>query len=49
MTASNQKEINKRIIEGLEKAYQKLIEFKKQKQTELVVLQDNKIVRIKPE
>ena len=46
--ANNQKEINKKIVEGLEKAYQKLLEFKKQKQTDLVVLQDNKVVRIKP-
>jgi len=45
---NNQKDINKKIVEGLEKAYQKLLEFKKQKQTDLVVLQDNKVVRIKP-
>ena len=49
MTISNQKEINKKIVEGLEKAYEKLIEFKKQKKTELVILQDNKIIRVKPE
>jgi hypothetical protein len=46
--ANNQKDINKKIVEGLEKAYQKLLEFKRQKQTDLVVLQDNKVVRIKP-
>jgi hypothetical protein len=46
--ANNQKEINKKIVEGLEKAYQKLLEFKKQKKTDLVILQDNKIVHIKP-
>ena len=49
MTTSNQKEINNKIVKGLEKAYQKLIEFKKHKQSELVVLVDDKIVRIKPE
>lgn len=49
MTTNNQKDINKKIVEGLEKAYQKLLEFKKQKQTELVVLRDNKVVRIKPD
>lgn len=43
-----QEEINKKIIEGLEKAYQKLLEFKKQKQTDLVVLHDEKIVYKKP-
>ena len=46
--SNNQKEIKKKIVEGLEKAYQKLLEFKKQKQTDLVILKDNKIVRIKP-
>lgn len=38
-----------KILKGLEKAYEKLIEFKKAKNSELVVLRDNKIVRIKPE
>ena len=46
--ADNQKEINKKILAGLEKAYQKMIEFKKQKQKDLVILQDNKVVRVKP-
>ena len=45
---NNQIDINKKIVKGLEKAYQKLLVFKKQKQTELVILQDNKVVRIKP-
>ena len=38
-----------KILKGLEIAYQKLIEFKKQKNSVLVVLRDNKIVRIKPD
>lgn len=38
-----------RILRGLEKTYEKLLEFKKQKNSELVVLRDNKIVKIKPE
>jgi hypothetical protein len=46
--ADKQKEFNKKILAGLEKAYQKMIEFKKQKQTDLVILKDNKVVRIKP-
>ena len=37
-----------KILIGLEKVYKKLIEFKKQKNTELVVMKDNKIVKIKP-
>ena len=43
-----QEDINKKILEGLEKAYQKMIEFKKQKNTDLVILQDGKVVKIKP-
>lgn len=50
MTAiENQLEEKKKILKGLEKAYQKLLEFKKQKNSVLVVLRDNKIVKIKPE
>ena len=44
---NNQKDINKKIVEGLEKAYLKLLDFKRQKKTDLVILQDNKVVRIK--
>jgi hypothetical protein len=38
--------INK-IMEGLKKAYEKMLEFKKEKKSDLVVIKDNKIVRIK--
>lgn len=38
-----------KILKGLEKVYDKLLEFKKMKNSELVVLRDNKIVKIKPE
>jgi len=37
-----------KIIDGMNKVYEKLIEFKKKKNSELVILKDNKIVRIKP-
>ncbi len=37
-----------KIIEGMDKVYEKLIEFKKKMNSELVILKDNKIVRIKP-
>ncbi len=47
-TVEKQIELKNKILIGLEKVYEKLIEFKKQKNTEIVVLQDNKIVRIKP-
>ncbi len=50
MTASEiHIEQKEKILKGLEKAYEKLLEFKKMKNTELVVLRDNKIVKIKPE
>ncbi len=38
-----------KILKGLEKVYEKLIEFKKAKNSELVVIRDKKIVKIKPE
>jgi hypothetical protein len=37
-----------KILEGLKLSYKKLLEFKKMKKSDLVVLRDNKIVRIKP-
>ena len=38
----------KKIIEGLEKVYEKLIEFKKKMKSELIILKDDEIVRLKP-
>ena len=37
----------KKILQGLEKAYEKMLEFKKQKKSELVIIQNDKIVKIK--
>lgn len=37
-----------KILEGMDKVYEKLIEFKKKMNSELVILKDGKIVRIKP-
>jgi len=37
-----------KILEGMDKVYDKLIEFKKKMNSELVILKDNKITRIKP-
>lgn len=48
-TIEIQKEETKKILKGLEKVYEKLLEFKKSKNSELVVIRDNKIVRVKPE
>lgn len=47
-TVEKQNEMLDKILLGLEKVYEKLIEFKKQKNTELVIIKDNKIVKIKP-
>lgn len=41
-------EINK-ILKGFENVYEKLIEFKKAKNSELVIIRNNKIIKIKPE
>jgi hypothetical protein len=38
-----------KILKGLEIVYERLIAFKKMKNSELVILRDNKIVRVKPE
>jgi hypothetical protein len=38
----------KKILEGMDKVYEKLIEFKRKKNSELVILKDDKIIRIKP-
>ena len=48
-TIEIQKEETKKILKALEKVYEKLLEFKKSKNSELVVIRDNKIVRVKPE
>lgn len=37
-----------KILKGLELTYEKLLEYKKSKNSVLVVLRDNKIVKIKP-
>ncbi len=37
-----------RIIDAMDKVHEKLIQFKKRMNSELVVLKDDKIVRIKP-
>ena len=44
-----QNEEKYKILKGLEKVYEKLIEFKKAKNSELVIIRDKKIVIIKPE
>lgn len=45
-TVKEQNELRDKILIGLEKVYERLIEFKKLKKTELVIMKDNKIVRV---
>ena len=42
-------ELKGKILKGLEKVYERLIEFKKSKNSELVIMEGDKIVRVKPE
>lgn len=49
MKRETKTERRNKILKGLEKAYEKMIEFKKQKNSKLVIIRDNKIVKIKPE
>jgi hypothetical protein len=37
-----------KILEGMEQVREKLIAFKKRMNSELVILQDNKVIRVKP-
>jgi len=47
-TIKEQLELRDKIIFGLKKTYDNVIEFKKQKNSALVVMRDKKIVWIKP-
>lgn len=47
-TKEIQIEEKNKILKGLEKVYERLIEFKKAKNSVLVVIRDNKVVKIKP-
>ena len=48
-TIEKQDEVERKISEGLKLAYQRLLAFKKAKNSVLVVMRDGKIVKIKPE
>jgi hypothetical protein len=47
-TAEKQIELRNKILAGLDLVYERLIEFKRQKKSELVILKDGKIVYVKP-
>ncbi len=47
-TTNKQNELFDKIIKGLEKVRENLIVFKRQKQSEIVIMKDGKIIKIKP-
>lgn len=48
ITVKEQIELRNKILKGLDLAYERMVEFKRFKKSEIVILKDNKIVRIKP-
>lgn len=48
-TLEKQMELKNKLIAGLALAYERMLEFKKQKNSDLVIMKDGKIVMIKPE
>ncbi len=48
MTQENREEKRDKIVKGLEKAYEKMVEFKRKNNSEIVILKENKIIKIKP-
>ncbi|SEH53730.1 MULTISPECIES: hypothetical protein [Epilithonimonas] len=48
MTTENKIERREKILKGLEKAYEKMLEFKRKNNSEIVIIKENKIVKIKP-
>lgn len=48
-TTNKQNELFDKIINGFEKVREKLIEFKRQKKSEIVIMENGKIIKIKPE
>ena len=52
MKAKNDKENNEfrdKVLEGLDLSYQRLIEYKRKNNGELVIMKDGKIVKVKPQ
>lgn len=47
--ADKSDEVIERIIIGIKKVRPKLIEFKKQKNSEIVIMEKGKIIKVKPE
>jgi hypothetical protein len=41
-------ELRDKILKGLEKVYERLLEYKKEKKSDLVIMKGDKIVKIRP-
>ncbi|WP_418893881.1 hypothetical protein [Limibacterium fermenti] len=48
MTKENKSVKTHEILKGVEKAYERMVEFKRRNKGEIVVMKGNRIVRIKP-
>jgi hypothetical protein len=48
MNPEKQTELRDKLMAGLETAYARMLEFKRQKNSEVVVVRDGKVVRIRP-
>ncbi len=48
MNPDKQTELRDKLQAGLEVAYARMLEFKRQKNSEVVVVREGKIVRVKP-
>ncbi|WP_298764406.1 hypothetical protein [uncultured Polaribacter sp.] len=48
-TKDKQIVFKEKVLKGLEKVYEKMVEFKKEKNSEIVIMEGNEIVKIKPE
>lgn len=48
MNLEEQLERQEKIAAGLKTAYERMLEFKRQKNSEVVVMRDGKIARLKP-
>lgn len=47
-TKEQLKEERDKIVKGLEETYKKLVEFKKQKNSPLIIIRDGKVVAVDP-
>jgi hypothetical protein len=48
ITEEQQKEIREKLVQGLKRSYDRLLKSKRESKSEIVIIRNNKIVRIKP-